>query len=218
MNNPFIYIIAAVLFIIVVVAYRSSDYIIVRKKLRKAERKQVADFEDGDTGKIVGEVVLLGRTLIAPLSGRKCAYYHVVVEQQKNYRQHPNTTELINEEKSGDVILKVGKDYVLVDTRLVYTYVVKDMQFESGFMKEADEAMEKYLAKHGHKSVGLLGLNKDINYKEGVLEEGEKVVVFGKGQWKTKSQLRLNVPAERILHLRMDGQEAVYLSDDGSMA
>jgi len=34
----------------------------------------------------------------------------------------------------------------------------------------------------GFKSEGFLGFNKSIRYKEGILENGEEIAVFGKGK------------------------------------
>lgn len=218
MLSPQVVFMMIVLVIVALIfVYTSTDYYIVRKKLRKGKRKRIADFEDGNSGKIMGEVVYHGRTLTAPLSGRKCVYYHIVVKEQRGAGNNSRMEEIINEEKAGDVIVKEGDAYAFVDQQLVYTYIVKDVHLESGFLKDADSAMEAYLRKHRHKSEGDMGFNKYMTYHEGVLEAGEKVVVAGKGKWRSRDHFRFQVPAEKILHLRAEGEDALYLSDDISV-
>lgn len=63
------------------------------------------------------------------------------------------------------------------------------------------------------------GSSQEFQYKEGVLEEGETITVVGKAQWKSKSELGLDVPSEKILVIEPNQEkgEPVYLSDDLSL-
>lgn len=183
------------------------------QQIEKNGGVELSDFKEGEYGKVTGRVVFAGRVLTAPLSGRSCTYYHVMVELNMGGK-NSQWVEIINEEKAGDVILKSGNDYVLVDTKLVQAYLVKDFQHHSGFLNDANPQLEKYLKQHQTRSIGLFGFNRELRFNEGILGKNEFVAVSGKGSWKKAKTLKINVPAERVLHLYKDGEEPVYLSDD----
>jgi len=82
------------------------------------------------------------------------------------------------------------------------------------FLDDATDNLERYLNKKGEKSEGFLGLNKTLRYKEGVLERGEKIAVFGKGIWKDGAFLNLPEKYKKILEVTASEESAVYLSDD----
>jgi hypothetical protein len=46
------------------------------------------------------------------------------------------------------------------------------------------------------------------------LEKGEKVAVFGKGEWEEASRMGLPEHYEKVLVIRSSDKESVYLSDD----
>jgi hypothetical protein len=212
-----------VLFVVIVVIiafYRlvSGNAFEVGSKLQKTGQKKIADFKDGDIGKIVAKIAPLGKTLRAPLSGRVCVYYHVQVEQKIAGNRPPIWQTILDEEEAGDVILNDGDHYALIDTELTRTYLVKDVKLESGFKKDPSPALKQYLAKHGVGNYNWLGLNKDLRFKEGVLEKNEVVIVSGLGTWRNREELGLDVPAEKVLHVCAPKPEPLFMSDELSSA
>lgn len=93
-------------------------------------------------------------------------------------------------------------------------YIVKDKNYSSGFLHDATERLEKYLNRKGFQSQGFLGFNKALRYREGILENREKVAVFGKGIWKDAVSLNLPKKYGRVLEIVSFNEDAVYLSDD----
>jgi len=69
---------------------------------------------------------------------------------------------------SGNVVIYDGKNYALIDNKLIESYLIMDRNYLSGFLKDTTTRLENYLNKHGHKSVNILGLNKSLRYKEGI--------------------------------------------------
>ncbi|MCD6066988.1 MAG: hypothetical protein K0S33_1814 [Bacteroidetes bacterium] len=183
---------------------------IIKRKIRKTEGKNIGEVQEGEVVKIKGSVVFRGKTLIAPLSGRKCAYYHVIITHGQGKNRH----EWINEEKAGDVIIQNGKHFAIITTDIVKTYIHPDKSYNSGFLNNATPRLEKYLQKHGEKSEDWLGLNKTLDYKEGILEEGEVIAVVGKAEWVHRKEVRMDLPCERVLLIRRDNEHPVYFSDD----
>jgi hypothetical protein len=213
-DNQIPYIVGAALIGYATYHYFFSKKALVKRKFKSIEEKNISDLKDGDIAKIKGTVKYFGKTLKAPLSGRKCAHYYVLVEENRRTGKSSSWYDLIEEEVSGNVIIKNGNDYAIVLTSVVQSYIHQDEHYSSGFLNDATDVLEKFLAKHGHKSVGIFGLNDTIRYKEGVLEEGETIVVAGKVRWIKKTETHLTIPAERILVIGPDNEVPVYLSDD----
>lgn len=206
-----------VIFAIVVIIFVSSYFsrkAVVKRALRKAQEKRIGEFANGDSGKVVGEVVFAGETLAAPLSGRRCVYYHVIVEEYRSSGKSGHWHEIINEEQKGDIVLSDGTHYALVEFTVAKSYIVPDANYRSGFLNDATPELEAFLSQRGYSSTGLLGMNRSLRYKEGVLEHKETFAVAGKGQWSETKKHNLNIPAQRILVITPGEDGKLYLSDD----
>ncbi|OFY84267.1 MAG: hypothetical protein A3F72_14700 [Bacteroidetes bacterium RIFCSPLOWO2_12_FULL_35_15] len=191
-----------------------SKEAVVRRKLRSMEGKRISDFQSGEVAKVKGSIKYVGDTLTAPLSGRKCAFYHVLVEERRSNGKNSHWVTIIEEEIASTLIIKDGNSYALIETKMIKNYLLEDAQYSSGFLNDASETLQSYLKKHDRDSVSWIGLNNAIRYKEGILEEGELIAVTGKGNWKRKSEIKLDIPAEKILVIGAHDNEPVYFSDD----
>lgn len=89
-----------------------------------------------------------------------------------------------------------------------------DKSYNSGFLNDASENLEKYLNSKGYDSEGFLGFNKTLRYKEGILENGEQIAVYGKGERKDASALNLPDKDGKVLEISASKDIAVYLSDN----
>jgi hypothetical protein len=88
------------------------------------------------------------------------------VEKDRGSRNYQYYT-IIDEKKSGDVIVRDGDAYALVQSgRLMESYIVSDKKFTSGFLNDATPALEAYLRGHGHSSEDFLGMNHSLRYHE----------------------------------------------------
>jgi len=216
MNYPFLIflIFALVIISVAIICYYFSKKVVVKRMLKKAVGKKISDFQNGDIAKVIGKVEFVGDPLIAPLSGRQCAYYHILVEEEVSSGDDSDWNTLIEEEKAGTFVIRDGRYCAHINCSNIKSYLVQDRVFASGYKNDATEVLEKYLQSHGKKSEGLFGFNKTLRYKEGVLEEGELIAVIGKGEWKNASQLQLPGSYGRVLDICSTEQEPVYLSDD----
>ena len=187
---------------------------VVRRKLRSMGVKKIADIEEGEMGRVTAAVALLGRKLKAPLSGRRCSFYHVRVDEKRSSGKHTHWVKIIDEEMVGDVILHDGDNYVIVKTSLIKAFLLPDMEYRTGFLKDPSEAQIKFLKHHGHDCTDFFGMNKGIQYQEGVLEANEIVSVMGKASWKSTDEFQIKIPARKVLVLEEHEEEPVYLSDD----
>lgn len=196
-----------------VYAYYNSRKTAVKRALKKLPERRMGQFANGEAARTSGKVECLGECFYAPLTGRKCAYYQVVVQQHQSSGKHGRWVDIINEERVGDIILRDGSDYLRVDKSRLKLFSAQDADFSSGTWNDATPELEAFLAARGMKSTGLLGFNKSLRYKEAVLEEGEWVTAGGKGTWSSVPVEGVNLPTGRYLLLTALENDFVYLTD-----
>ncbi|HTF03895.1 MAG TPA: hypothetical protein VK826_07715 [Bacteroidia bacterium] len=213
--SPESFIVGAIL-LFVGLLYQSlfSNAARVKRALKNVQPKKIGDFKSGEVGKIKGQIVFAGRTIIAPLSGRECVYYHIEVEERNSGGKNSRWLPVIDEKKKADVVLFDGENYAVVVDRKAQTYIFPDASFTSGSFDDALPEMEKYLETHKKKSTGILGFNKTMRYTEGILEEDEWCAVAGQGRWVTPGKVRLKLPVERVLLISSAPNVEVFLTDD----
>lgn len=190
---------------------------IVKGAIEKVERKKIGEVKDGEIVNIKGKVVLVGRTLKAPLSQRKCAYYSIEVS---NWRAGPDYNN-IKEEKGGDLVIFDGEDYAMVNVKKVNALLHDDKiyhydAFTTNLIEIITNSYEvrEYLEKNGKPKTIISDILTEVCATEGVLEEGETIVVAGKASWKSSSKLKLNIPEKRILFIEPLNEHGVYLTED----
>lgn len=127
--------------------------------------------------KVRGKVATLD-VLTAPLSGRSCAYYEVIVEEKVSTGKSSTWRTIIREVEERDFLLDDGTGRARVEMVAVEAAVEKDGHWSSGTLNDATPVLEGFLQRHGFGSVGWL-FNKTLRYREGVLEPGEEVAVLG---------------------------------------
>ena len=200
-------IIGVVVIFIIVMALLFNKDARVKRALRKAPRMNIGDFTNGAIARLVGEVRLL-EEFASPLSKRLCAHYHIKVEQRRSSGKNSHWATIIDEARTVDFIVDDGTGRAIVETGQSQVAVVKDSHARSGTFNDATDDLEQLLQHYGKSSTGFLGLNKTIRYKEGVIEAGEMVAVFGKGQWikdgSGKRQLVINKPGETMVLISDD--------------
>jgi len=202
-----------VVVIIFVVIYFNKKAQIMRK-LKNAPYRDIKNFTSGETAKIIGNVEFVDSALIAPLSGRKCSYYSILVEQKIESGKSSSWRTIIEEEVSSKFVIKQDSSYAFIADGKLKSYIVLDKNFSSGFLNDASENLQTYLQSKGKDSEGFFGMNKALRYSEGILEENEPIAVYGKGEWRNSEELDLPFSYERVLVITAPENDSVYLSDD----
>lgn len=174
----------------------------------------MAYIKDGEEAKVVGTIVPMEELLVAPLSQRNCVHYFVEVEHHRSNGKNSKWDTIIQEEITSKFLIQDEDRYALVYGERVRSNITIDKNYTSGTFNDATEVLEDYLQAHGHESEGLLGFNKTMRYKEGVLEANEAISVFGVANWKTGKELGLPKKFDKVLVITAAINDYVYLSDD----
>jgi len=214
-NDPVL--IFAVIIVLIIFTFLSvyfSKAAIIKRKLENGELKLISDFKDDDIAKIKGKVELVGKPIKAPLSERSCAHYYIIVEERVRSGRSTSWKTIIEDERSTKFVIRDSNGIAHINDKKIESYIVQDREFESGFGNDATELLKKYLKKHDVDSETMFGFNKTIRYKEGILEHGEIISVYGRGVWRNAEDLSLPTQYGRILVLENSVDSSIYLSDD----
>jgi hypothetical protein len=188
----------------------------IKRILKNVETKRIRDVVNGEVTKVAGEVRIIGKPLIAPLSKRECGYYYVLIEehQRTGFSNNWSWVKIVEEEVAGNFLIKDGRHYARLNSKKVKSHIVQDRNYSSGLFKDASDDLKQYLHDHGWNAVDLFGFNLSIRYKEGVLENGEMVTVMAKAEWQLASQFNLPQSYGKILAMNATDELSIYLSDD----
>lgn len=154
-----------------------------RSFLHKIYPTLAADAEEGQGVKVVGEVEPSARKLKAPLSGRHCVAWQIelvihaeIVTFSPNPSVAPKTVEASEEffllDNSGDAL--VQKAEVMLSVVRDHTVSIEDVDFD---LPEVAELLEKNGYDHEN-------IKPWYELREGVIEEGEEVAVWGVSAWR----------------------------------
>lgn len=154
-----------------------------KRALRKAPRVPIARARDGELAKLGGTLRLADAPVTAPLTGRPCAFYQTTVEQRRGSGNSSRWVKIIDERDFSKALwIDDGTGQALVELVCPQVVLTMDNHFSSGFLSDAGPELEAFLARHGEASQGWV-FNKTLRYREGMLEEGERVTVLGLCRW-----------------------------------
>ncbi len=206
--------IGATLSVVLVAKYFEERRVILRELKKSAPRKFIG-IRDNEYVKVQGKVLDTQETLRAPLTGRRCVFYHVIVQEDEGEN---GWKTIIDEKKYQKFFIEYQGEMAIIkpDTpgRFQRFFLVKDKEFNSGTWNDASEKLENYLASHEKKSKGWLGFNKRLRYKEGVIEIGEHIAAKGVAQWTSFEEPLQDYSYSRVLMLFGDEKQKLLLTDD----
>ncbi len=182
----------------------------IKRSLKNSPAKKISDFNHAEEGKIVGSARKINLTLNAPLSGRPCLFYQVIVEEKIKSGKSTSWRKIIHDENAVNFHVFDGTGEALIELENVEAFLVKDMNLKSNYWSPPSKKLADYLKQKGVKSKKILG-QKTLRYHEGVLHLGETVAIKGTGFWELKPD-----PDEQRLIMRGTPEIELHLSDDKS--
>lgn len=200
-----------------------------RHMLQQSPVRSLDSAQEGEVIKVVGTLHYVEDPLQAPLSGRPCAYYEILVEQRPELRFETRGFESNSDQAQHERwVVRAGRDFELDDgsgkpalVRMERTTVriTYDRHFRSGGFDAPTPAMRQLLNRHLHVGGPGFSLQSNMRYSEGILEAGERVAVRGR-------VLRDVVPgagrgyrdhAHRLMLAPSIEEGELYVSDDPAL-
>jgi len=216
MSND-IYIIIAVLLVIstiIFINYYYGNKAKILRALKELNPSSIIQARENQSVKIIGKVSTNNTFLISPLSQRKCVYYKVHVEKKVSRGKSSHWETIIEDSQANDFMIESQGENAFVKMQNYKSHLIEDSEFESGTFNDATPKLEKYLNSFGEESEGFFGFNKNIRYKEGILEINEAVAVKGIANWKDPKELNIKDNYSKILVLSGNINEHLILTDD----
>lgn len=200
--------------LIVIYGYYFSDKQRIIRELKKSRRKPISQVREKEYAKVIGKAKHVNEPLIAPLSGRKCVYYEVLVERSND----DSWDTVIEDSKSQDFFIENNSELAIVKAAFVNNdskrvHLVQDHEQKSGFLNDATIKLDSYLARHNESSTGLLGLNKTLRYKEGIIALNETIAIKGIAKWKPLNEPIEGYSYSRILTFEGNSEQKLLITD-----
>ena len=187
---------------VAVLAYRAafSTRARGRRQLGRTSRTPVAQARPGEPVKVVGRVRFVGESLRAPMSGRRCACWHVRVQQAKQGAQGGSWDEVLDETEGQDFLLEDDTGVALVHGVLPTATLASSGPWIDNLGKSFTPEVERFLAERGESVRGTLG-DRGLRFEERTLDEGALTAVLGIAQGEGASSV-----ADRVIDCLDDGR------------
>ena len=152
-----------------------------RRRLRHAKLCTIADFPHGGTKRIAGRLKLEGDyVLIAPISGRKCAAYEVLVQGLDSHSDEKWDT-VAYEVQAVPFVIEDATGRAHIDPARAKLLVTLDQHQFSGTTNRLTPQAAAFLHRHGQ-GTSPWAARRPLRFREGVLEPNEMVTALGPGR------------------------------------
>lgn len=153
---------------------------VIRRKLRKVPAQDIGSLVPGTQARVRGTIAGDGELLVAPLSGRRCAWYRATVSEYRRSGKKGRWQVILTDERGTDFVLRDTTGQVKVRMTGAKVASAPDQRTQSGTFDDPNPTEQAFLEAHNRSGTGLFGLNRRLEYKEQVMEEGEAVTVLGR--------------------------------------
>jgi hypothetical protein len=168
--------ICLLIFIGVVTAQWSDPNAVARRRLQKTAATAIGEISQDGLFKIVGTVRYCAPPIIAPLTKRTCACYIAGVESTYVGSRSHSGLEIASEKKTTDFLVEDESGSVRVRTEDAVMLLSSDAApADEEQATEIDNAIVEFLKSKG---AAVIPPVNEIIYREGIVEEGEEVVVL----------------------------------------
>lgn len=152
-----------------------TPYYRIRRQLQAAQSWPIARLPENTIGRVIGRVRLLETSLTAPLSGRACAYYMIVVT-----RDREDSREIVEEQRGVPFAIEDETGRAIVDPTDADVTLAFDHESNTFEATYATPEQDAVLKRHGIRSKGFMGA-KPMLFRESIIGPDELVTVLGSG-------------------------------------
>ena len=213
---PFLIII--VIGTIVFCAFYFSKKQVLLRKLSKIRLKAIASLKTNEFIKIQGKALHVQEPLIAPLSKRKCVFYTIKIEKKVSSGKSSHWKTIVDEQRIQDFFIEQNGSYAIIkptqNPQNYISHLVVDKKTASGTFNDPTPEFEALFKKYHIDGVNFFGFNKQLRYKEGVVEVGEKITVAGIAKWKTLNEPIPEYGYSKIVALESNEKEKLLITDE----
>lgn len=182
-----------------------------------------ADIGDAPTGvdiRLSGKLASFhGESLRAPLSGRTCSAWRIIIEEEYNDGDSSSWKKVVDEHEAVDFLLIDDSGRARVEAMHITLIAEYDAKGQKDAFREVPEQLAALLAQRGVQTSSWWSRQRNFRYRESALEVGELVTVAGCGRWENDpSQKSGYRGTAKIFRIGPLGSGLVVASDDPSLA
>ncbi|WP_298550182.1 hypothetical protein [uncultured Algibacter sp.] len=218
MSSPFIVVIAISVFaIIAFLIYFYSPKTIILRRLKNLQSQRIGSLKTKTYSKIEGKALNIEDPLIAPLSKRKCVFYKMQIQKKVSSGKNSRWKTIVSEERIQDFFIEqTGERIVVLPIKTpkdYYDYLVTDKKASSSLFKELTPEFASLLKVHNIKTDNLFGFNKQLRYKEAIVEVGERIIVAGYVNWVKLENPVKDYNYSSIASVTAKGKDKILITD-----
>lgn len=211
-----ILIISAVAIVIFLIYYFSPKTIILRR-LKKLRFSKIGSLQNHNYSKVEGNALNVNQPLIALLSQRECVFYQILIEKKVGSGKNSRWKTIVDEEKIQDFFVEQTGERLLIfpkqNPENYYAYLVSDKKANSGTFNDPTPEFQSLLDNYGIESTGLFGFNKQLRYRESIIEVGERITVAGYVKWIELEQPVSDYNYSRVATLVAKDKNKILITD-----
>lgn len=218
MSTPYIVIIGISLFLLLAyLIYYYRPKTIILRRLKNLPSQRIGSLKTKTYSKIEGKALNIEAPLIAPLSKRECVFYKMKIQKKVSTGKNSHWKTIVDEEHIQDFFIEqIGERVVVLPVKTpknYYDHLVTDKKASTGLFKELTPEFAELLKSYNIKTENLFGFNKQLRYREAIVEVGERITVAGYINW-----MRLDNPVKdynysSIASVMAKGKDKILITD-----
>ena len=209
--------IVSVVAIIIFLIYYFNPKTIILRRLKKLRFSKIGSLQNHHYSKVEGNALNVNQPLIAPLSKRECVFYQILIEKKVNSGKNSHWKTIVDEEKIQDFFVEQTGERLLIfpkpNPKNYYAYLVSDKKANSGTFNDPTPEFQSLLDNYGIESTGLFGFNKQLRYRESIIEVGERITVAGYVKWVELEQPVSDYNYSRVATLVAKDKNKILITD-----
>ncbi len=177
-------IVFAVIVIVGLVGMAFNRDLQLKRRIRKLPKSSIAETPEDTDVRVCGDLEYVEDLvpLTAPLSGRECVAWRVIVRERRSSGKNSRWVTVVEEESAIDFMLVDATGRARIDGTALSLALDVDASGGTGLFKQDVPRLEAFLGERGISTRGFI-FGKTLQYKEGILALGEKVTVAGSAKW-----------------------------------
>lgn len=209
--------IVSVVAIIIFLIYYFNPKTIILRRLKKLRFSKIGSLQNHHYSKVEGNALNVNQPLIAPLSQRECVFYQIVIEKKVNSGKNSHWKTIVDEEKIQAFFVEQTGERLLIfpkqNPKNYYAYLVSDKKANSGTFNDPTPEFQSLLDNYGIESTGFFGFNKQLRYRESIIEVGERITVAGYVKWVELEQPVSDYNYSRVATLVAKDKNKILITD-----
>lgn len=182
-----------------------------------------ADIGDAPTGvdiRLSGRLALFhGESLSAPLSGRTCSAWRIIIEEEYNDGDSSSWKKVVDEHEAVDFLLIDDTGRARVEAMHITLIADYDAKGGKDTFRDVPEELAAILTKRGVRESSWWSRQRNFRYRESALEVDELVTVAGCGRWENDpSQKSGYRGTAKIFRMGPLGSGLLVVGDDPALA